>query len=573
MTGYVRQSTANIIAGQDITALPLANEFNALEAAFNSSTGHTHDGTTGNGPLINLTASVVGVLPVANGGTGAANLNGLVQITGAQTITGLKTLSLGTAVTSTDYLIFKPTDYTVGKPSLAVHKNATATSWTFSLFDTVTNAGTINFDSTGLTWAGISLVDLSTAQTLTNKNLSDSTTFIVDNVDTTKKVQFQVSGVTTATTKVLTVPNFDGTIATLAGTETFTNKTLTTPAINGATFSGTLAGSSTVTGLFTISRSNATTLTNYLVFQPTDYGVGKPQLFVNKTATATIWDVGLFDTATNAGTINFIAGTSLTWGGVEIVTISNVQTLTNKSLTSPTLTGVPVAPTAAGGTNTTQIATTAFVTAAVGGAGAVVLTGAQTITGVKTLSIGDSVTALDYLVAQPTDYGVGKPRVSIQKGALATVWNISLYDSVNSAGTINFVSATGLTWNSVQLVDLSTAQTLTTKTLTSPIINGATLSGTLSGGTFTSTSLTNPTLTGTPIAPTAAAGTNTTQVATTAFVQTAMSAPVLVSYTVAGLPSASPAGQIVYVSNGNANRRLGVSDGTNWRFPDGNVVI
>ena len=38
-------------------------------------------------------------------------------------------------------------------------------------------------------------------------------------------------------------------------------------------------------------------------------------------------------------------------------------TLTNKSLTSPTLTGTPVAPTASVDTNTTQVATTAFVMA------------------------------------------------------------------------------------------------------------------------------------------------------------------------------------------------------------------
>lgn len=36
-------------------------------------------------------------------------------------------------------------------------------------------------------------------------------------------------------------------------------------------------------------------------------------------------------------------------------------------ISSPTLTGVPAAPTATAGTNTTQIATTAFVTTAVGG--------------------------------------------------------------------------------------------------------------------------------------------------------------------------------------------------------------
>ncbi|HYF09288.1 MAG TPA: glycosyl hydrolase family 28-related protein, partial [Acetobacteraceae bacterium] len=48
---------------------------------------------------------------------------------------------------------------------------------------------------------------------------------------------------------------------------------------------------------------------------------------------------------------------------------------------------------------------------------------------------------------------------------------------------------------------------------------------------------------------------------------------VLPSYTVAGLPAASGyTGAIVHVSNGNANRRLAVSDGTSWRFPDGAVV-
>lgn len=40
-------------------------------------------------------------------------------------------------------------------------------------------------------------------------------------------------------------------------------------------------------------------------------------------------------------------------------------TLTNKTIASPALTGVPTAPTAAPGTNTTQVATTAFVAAAV----------------------------------------------------------------------------------------------------------------------------------------------------------------------------------------------------------------
>ena len=51
MAGYTRNDTANNIAdGNVISAAPLDGEFNAIEAAFNVSSGHTHDGsTTGDG--------------------------------------------------------------------------------------------------------------------------------------------------------------------------------------------------------------------------------------------------------------------------------------------------------------------------------------------------------------------------------------------------------------------------------------------------------------------------------------------------------------------------------------------
>lgn len=53
-----------------------------------------------------------------------------------------------------------------------------------------------------------------------------------------------------------------------------------------------------------------------------------------------------------------------------------------------------------------------------------------------------------------------------------------------------------------------------------------------------------------------------------------MTAPLpLKQYTVTTLPvAASWTGAIIYVSNGTANKRFAVSDGTNWRFPDGNIV-
>jgi len=54
-TGYVRADTANNIAnGNVIDADDLDNEFNAVETAFNASTGHTHDGTTSEGAPITV---------------------------------------------------------------------------------------------------------------------------------------------------------------------------------------------------------------------------------------------------------------------------------------------------------------------------------------------------------------------------------------------------------------------------------------------------------------------------------------------------------------------------------------
>ena len=70
-------------------------------------------------------------------------------------------------------------------------------------------------------------------------------------------------------------------------------------------------------------------------------------------------------------------------------------------LASPVLTGTPTAPTAANGTNTTQIATTAFVTAALSGATAGV-SSFNTRTGAVTLSSGDVTASLGFTPANAT---------------------------------------------------------------------------------------------------------------------------------------------------------------------------
>jgi len=74
MAGYTRQDTANNIAnGNVIDADDFDAEYNAIEAGFNASTGHAHDGTAGEGapitkvgPAQDLIVSGVNVLPKTN---------------------------------------------------------------------------------------------------------------------------------------------------------------------------------------------------------------------------------------------------------------------------------------------------------------------------------------------------------------------------------------------------------------------------------------------------------------------------------------------------------------------------
>ena len=56
MSGYTRQSVADIIANAVVKAAPLNAEFNALRDAFSASTGHRHDGTAAEGAYVPLVA-------------------------------------------------------------------------------------------------------------------------------------------------------------------------------------------------------------------------------------------------------------------------------------------------------------------------------------------------------------------------------------------------------------------------------------------------------------------------------------------------------------------------------------
>lgn len=97
------------------------------------------------------------------------------------------------------------------------------------------------------TFLGITSTPLGTtdSQSPTNKTFDNTNIFTLrddrftlqDNSDTTKQAQFQLSGITTATTRTYTLPNASGTLADLSTAQAFTNKTLTSPVITGGTIS------------------------------------------------------------------------------------------------------------------------------------------------------------------------------------------------------------------------------------------------------------------------------------------------------------------------------------------------
>lgn len=97
--------------------------------------------------------------------------------------------------------------------------------------------------------------------TATGASVQDSTFSIYDNVDNTKLVAFQVSGVTAGNTRTLTVPDANTTIVGTDTTQTLTNKSLTAPTLTGTITTGVTASRAVVTGASNELAAATTTAT------------------------------------------------------------------------------------------------------------------------------------------------------------------------------------------------------------------------------------------------------------------------------------------------------------------------
>ena len=263
------------------------------------------------------------------------------------------------------------------------------------------------------------------------------------------------------------------------------NSVVTSKIADAAVTNSKIGESITVTN----GGTGATTLTGYVK------GTGTTAM--TASLTIPVADITGAQTIANLTTNMAIdAGSTIKYPSVSAV---ETYVATKAPLASPALTGIPTAPTAALGTNTTQVATTEFVTTAV----ATATPDASTTVKGKIKLAGDLGGTADL----PTVPGLATKEPTITAGTASQYWRGDK------------------TWQALDKSAVGLGNVDNTSDANKPISTATQTALNLKAP------LASPALTGTPTAPTATSGTNTTQVATTEFVTTAVAAATIADAT------------------------------------------
>lgn len=153
--------------------------------------------------------------------TGSASGGSIATSTGSQTGTGSTfVMSVAPSITGAWKLTDAGTivNATTATKVLAFDLSGASASTTLTLADTQSTTQTLTIPN--ITSAD-TLAVLSLAQTFTNKSFIDSSTFFLSNSDTSRRMKFDLTNITSSTTRTLTVQDASGTIAVLGTNQTF----------------------------------------------------------------------------------------------------------------------------------------------------------------------------------------------------------------------------------------------------------------------------------------------------------------------------------------------------------------
>ena len=181
----------------------------------------------------------------------------------------------------------------------------------------------------------------------------------------------------------------------------------------------------------------------------------------------------------------------------------------------------PTAPTPASTSNDTTVATTAFVKNAQAGSAITALYAVTALRAISAGSAGYAASAAQATYAASANYAQAALTSSYAVTALRAISSASANYAASAAQATHAASADYAQSALTASYAVTSARALSALTADNAVKAQKDASGNVITSTYAP--LASPTFTGIPAAPTAAAGTNTTQLATTAFVQTAVS--------------------------------------------------